>query len=59
VLVLDAQSKDAGPAFGSAAYWTNIQYREMIHKLVDTTFVRPERRFLLGSKAEASAPEIG
>lgn len=31
----------------------------MIHKFVDNIFVRPERRFLLGLKAEAFAPEIG
>lgn len=30
----------------------------MIHNQVDNTFVRSERRFLLGLKTEPSAPEI-
>ena len=31
----------------------------MIHTFVDNIFVRLERRFVLGLKAEASASEIG
>lgn len=48
VLVLDSQSQDL----------TEIE-QHMTRKVVYNILVRSERRFLLGLKAEASAPEIG